>query len=83
MRMFFLLLLLITVIVFQACKDEETRPVYEVADVSVPSLADNDTDFLRLCIAELIAQMLLEEDFREYVQQQSINLEEEWNNELL
>ncbi|MEL6658953.1 MAG: hypothetical protein AAFP77_11970 [Bacteroidota bacterium] len=83
MRTFFLLLLVTTVMVFQACKDEESLPVYEVADVFVPNLANNDTDFLRLCIAELLAQMLLEEDFREYVQQQSINSEEDWNNELL
>ena len=83
MRTFFLLFLLSAVLVFQACKDEETLPIYEVADVFVPSLANNDTDFLRLCIAELIAQVLKEEDFREYLRQQSINSEEDWNNEFL
>ena len=83
MRTFFLLALLGVVLVFQNCKKEETLPIYEVADVALPELASNDIDRNRLCLAEVFARMLDQEDFRQYLREQSINPDEDWNEEFL
>ena len=47
-----------------ACKKDIALPVFDVADVNVPTLAQNNVDENRLCLAEVLTQLLEEEDFK-------------------
>lgn len=66
-----------------ACKKDIALPVFDVADVNVPTLAQNNVDENRLCLAEVLTQLLEEENFRSYLQAQSINAGKDWNEEFL
>lgn len=80
--LFFFFLLGLTLF-SSACKKDIALPVFDVADVDVPALAQNNVDQNRLCLAEVLTQLLAEENFRSYLQEQSIHAGQDWNKEFL
>ena len=82
MRLTFVLFIFIAFLIVPGCKKDHF-PKIELTLLDFEHLTFNNYDKNRLCMAEVFSKLLLNEKFREFIQSQSINKDQKWNNEIL
>ncbi len=76
------LILLLFILSGLGCKKTEDFPKLNPVPLDFKELTYTELDNDRLCIAEVLSKMLLDEKFREFVKLKSIDEEHNWNNEI-